>query len=253
MEGVGFALDRKTCDSVIAFQPVSSRIAVLTLEGTIRTHIVAVYAPTEIPADSSKNQFYSQLQQVIDSLPHSEFIIVAGDTNAHSSNWQQLLSTPTETQADVALPERSRFSSSGLLPHTKPIPFKLPGQLRVMRGADCGSDHHLVVMKMKLRLNRNKRISTPVSRRDWSRLADPICKQQFELKLRNRFEILKEPENADEAEQFASVTVDCANAFCPIMRRRTQAWISNECLDMMDQRKKCKCTDINRYRELHHA
>ncbi|KIH46393.1 hypothetical protein ANCDUO_23555 [Ancylostoma duodenale] len=126
--------------------------------------------------------------------------------------------------------------------------------IRVMRGADCGSDHHLVVMKVKLRLKRSKRISAPVSRRDWSRLADPICKQQFELKLRNRFETLKEPENADEAtEQFASVTVDCANAFCPIMRRRTQAWISNECLDMMDQRKKCKCTDINRYRELHHA
>ncbi|KIH67563.1 endonuclease/exonuclease/phosphatase family protein [Ancylostoma duodenale] len=290
-EGVGFALDRKTCDSVIAFQPVSSIIAVLTLGGTIRTHIVAVYAPMEITADSSKDQFYSQLQQVIDSLPHSEFIIVAGDTNAHVGSrregWEETLGHFGHGEMnDNSLRLLTFAASKSLLignsyfqhPRKHKLTWRCPRgtdsavlnyflipsrirssfqDIRLMRGANCGSDHQLVVVKVKLRRKSNKRISAPVSCRDWSRLADPICKQQIELELRNRFETLKEPENADEAaEQFASFTVDCASAFCSIMRRRTQAWISNECLDMMDQRKKCKCTnrhDISRCRELHHA
>ncbi|KIH43775.1 endonuclease/exonuclease/phosphatase family protein [Ancylostoma duodenale] len=196
MEGVGFALDRKTCDSVIVFQPVSSRIAVLTLEGTIRTHIVAVYAPTEITADSSKDQFYSQLQQVIDSLPHIEFIIVAGDTNAHVGSrregWEETLGhfghggmndnglrLLTFAASNSLLIDNSYFQHPRKHKLTWRCPkgtdsavldyFLIPSRfhssfqdIRLMRGADCGSDHHLMVMKVKLRLKRNKRISTPV-------------------------------------------------------------------------------------------
>ncbi|EYB93247.1 hypothetical protein Y032_0184g973 [Ancylostoma ceylanicum] len=123
-----------------------------------------------------------------------------------------------------------------------------------MRGADCGSDHHLVLAKVQLRLKKSERKSIPLNRRDWTQLADPTCRQQFEIELRNRFEVLAEPLNADEAaEQLAGVTTDCASTVCPIMRKRTQTWISNESLEMMDLRKKYKCTDIVCYRELHHA
>ncbi|EYB93248.1 hypothetical protein Y032_0184g974 [Ancylostoma ceylanicum] len=145
IEGVGFALDQRTYNSVVAFQPISSRIAVLTLEGTIRARVIAVYAPTEGAADSSKGQFYSQLQLVVDSLPHSEFTIIAGDINVgwmaprrmgrnyralrtwqnerqrsaslvicgieQLFDWQQLLPTPTEAQIDMAFPGRSGLSS----------------------------------------------------------------------------------------------------------------------------------------------
>ncbi|EYB88481.1 hypothetical protein Y032_0246g35 [Ancylostoma ceylanicum] len=83
IEGVRFALDRRTYSSVVAFQPITSRMAVPTLEGTITAHIVVVYAPTEDAADTSKDRFYSQLHLVVDSLPHSELITITADINAH--------------------------------------------------------------------------------------------------------------------------------------------------------------------------
>ncbi|VDO60213.1 unnamed protein product [Heligmosomoides polygyrus] len=60
-EGVGFALDEKATDCVLAFHPISSRLAVLTLAGTVRTHIFSVHAKTEISPDEAKDDFYSNL------------------------------------------------------------------------------------------------------------------------------------------------------------------------------------------------
>ncbi|EYB96256.1 hypothetical protein Y032_0152g2889 [Ancylostoma ceylanicum] len=36
----------------------------------------------------------------------------------------------------------------------------------------------------------------------------------------------------------------------PVIRRRTQPWISNECLQLVDERKQAKLVDFNRYRQL---
>ncbi|EYC40230.1 hypothetical protein Y032_0623g762 [Ancylostoma ceylanicum] len=126
--------------------------------------------------------------------------------------------------------------------------------IRVIRGADCGSDHYLVLAKVQLRLKKSERKSIALSRRDRTQLADPTCRQKFEIELKDRLQVLAEPLNADEAaEQLADVTTECASTFCPIMQKRTQTWISNVSLGMMNLRKKYKCTDIVRYRELHHV
>ena len=42
IEGVGFAINQMISKSVTAFQPISSRLAVLSLSGAVKTHIVAV-------------------------------------------------------------------------------------------------------------------------------------------------------------------------------------------------------------------
>ena len=62
-----------------------------------------------------------------------------------------------------------------------------------MRGADIGSDHHLLVGKVKIKLKRygssfckeGKRVRFQVNL-----LQDPQKRQEFHLKLKNRFELL---------------------------------------------------------------
>jgi len=60
----------------------------------------------------------------------------------------------------------------------------------VRRGADAGSDHHLVTAKvrLKLRIAGPNKHTTP--RYDISRLQDPRVKNAFVLQLRNRFQAL---------------------------------------------------------------
>ncbi|KAF5893028.1 endonuclease exonuclease phosphatase family, partial [Clarias magur] len=69
--------------NLIAFQPISERLAVLTINGTVKTHLISVYAPTETSPDQVKDDFYNQLQQTLNSLPWTNVSILAGDFNAH--------------------------------------------------------------------------------------------------------------------------------------------------------------------------
>ncbi|KAG2460450.1 CFDP2 protein, partial [Polypterus senegalus] len=93
--GVGFMVTSHAARSVIAFQPISSRLAVLTIKGTIKTHITSIYAPTEMCQDPVKDDFYNQLQQTLDFLPQTDVILLAGDFNAHIGTdrmgWESLM------------------------------------------------------------------------------------------------------------------------------------------------------------------
>ncbi|KAF5889856.1 endonuclease exonuclease phosphatase family [Clarias magur] len=67
--GVRFMVTSNAARSVIAFQPISERLPVFTINGTVKTHIISVYAPTETSPDQLKDDFFNQLQQMLDSLP----------------------------------------------------------------------------------------------------------------------------------------------------------------------------------------
>ena len=69
--------------------------------------------------------------------------------------------------------------------------------VRVRRGADVGSDHHLVTANVKLKLMKQ---ATPhrVKKFDTGKLKDPRKKQEFKLELRNRFRVLENLAESDE-------------------------------------------------------
>ncbi|EYC20169.1 hypothetical protein Y032_0022g487 [Ancylostoma ceylanicum] len=57
--------------------------------------------------------------------------------------------------------------------------------------------------------------------------------------------------NADEEEkQMSDVVLECPKSLCPVIRRRTKSWISNECLELVDERKQAKLVDFIRYGQL---
>ena len=68
--------------------------------------------------------------------------------------------------------------------------------MRNKRGADIGSDHHLVVANFKLKIQAHKQRTKQLRKRyDISRLkAEKKMQELFKLELTNRFQILTDTE-----------------------------------------------------------
>ena len=48
--------------------------------------LVQVYAPTDNRDNDAKKQFYASLQEVVDSAPRGDEVVVMGDLNARVGN-----------------------------------------------------------------------------------------------------------------------------------------------------------------------
>lgn len=72
--------------SVLAFQPISERLANLTIKGTITMYNTSAYASTETSLDAAKDNFYNSLWLILDTTPKTDLIIIAGDLCAHTGS-----------------------------------------------------------------------------------------------------------------------------------------------------------------------
>jgi len=81
--GTGFIIMGRTINSVIGFEAINERLCKIRLKGKYNNvTLVNIYAPTEDKADSEKENFYEQLQLVIDQIPKIDTTVVLGDANA---------------------------------------------------------------------------------------------------------------------------------------------------------------------------
>ena len=62
--------------------------------------------------------------------------------------------------------------------------------VRVRRGADVGSDHHLVIARIRMKPRRTDRQQTGHRRFDVNKLDDPAVKKSFLTQLKNRYQAL---------------------------------------------------------------
>ena len=85
--GVDFLIHRNHNNSVIEFNAISSRLAVLKLRGKYNNvTLIQCYAPTTTHPDEKVDTFYSQLQQLIDKTSKRDILFVMGDFNAKIGN-----------------------------------------------------------------------------------------------------------------------------------------------------------------------
>ena len=65
--------------------------------------------------------------------------------------------------------------------------------VRVKRGADINSDHHLLVGEFRMKLAAKKKTDNKVQRRfEIRKLQNTKIRQELEITLRNRFQTLEE-------------------------------------------------------------
>ena len=108
---------------------------------------------------------------------------------------------------------------------------------RVYRGADAASDHYLLVMKIKLKLQRNPDRARTNARFDTQKLENEMFKSKFSVELRNRFAVLEVEENINEdCMQMEKVYIETAEKVLGRVKKKNKQWLREETREAIDQR-----------------
>ena len=224
-----------------------------------------------------KNSFYAQLQSALDKIPNRDMLILMGDINAkvgsnntnrerkmgrqgigemneneemladfcftnslvirgtifshrkcHKATWVKL----TENRIDLVM-VRKRYRSS-------------LQDVRVRRGADVGSDPHLLVTKIKMQLSvRKNRLKQKKS--SMSKNLNKDTRQTFQISSHDRFEVLQSSE-AEKVEQrwltFKEAVAGACEDVLEWAHFRRKMWISDESCKKVERRRLAK-QDMN--------
>uniref|UniRef100_A0A670JNS7 Reverse transcriptase domain-containing protein n=1 Tax=Podarcis muralis TaxID=64176 RepID=A0A670JNS7_PODMU len=115
-------------------------------------------------------------------------------------------------------------------------------------GADCGSDHQLLIAKLKLKLKKVGKTTGP------ARYNLRQIPYEYTVEVRNRFKDLDLVDRVPEElwMEARNIIQDAATKTIPMKRKCKKAkWLSNEALQIAGERRQAKCEgDSERYRKL---
>ncbi|EDO46312.1 predicted protein, partial [Nematostella vectensis] len=185
--------------------------------------IIQCYAPTNDSEEEEKDNFYNRLTTIIQDRPTRNIIIVMGDFNAKiggdNRGYEEIMGQQGlgkmndngERFADLCA--ASNLVIGGSVFHHRRIhkatwvspdlstgnqidhlcigkKFRRSLQdVRVKRGADVASDHHLLVARLKLKLKKNwTGGSSKRQRYNTITLKDSKKKEEFKVTLSNKFQ-----------------------------------------------------------------
>ena len=242
-------------------------------------NIVQCYAPTNDKSEEVKDEFYNQLQGILSRLSDQDVNILMGDFNAKigadNTGYDEVMgrhglgemNENGERFADACALNNMVIGGS-VFPHKRIhkatwvspdlitenqidhvcIAKKFRRSLkdvRVKRGADVASDHHLVVAKLKLKLRRNETSrQRRKARYNVDFLRDVSTAESFRVTLSNRYQVLQELHEDDEGLNINSQGMDIKEAInyaCEEVVGRRQPeqkeWLSAETFRKIQDRK----------------
>ena len=286
--GVAIIMKKEAAGALISWKPVSDRIITARFNSKhIKTTVVQVYAPTNDASDEEKDRFYNQLQQVFNETHDHDLVITMGDLNAkigyqmpgeegvvgqhalegqRSDNGERFVAMCMENNMAITT---TQYPHKDIHKYTWTSPdgrtknqidhIAINGKfrrsitdVRAYRGADCASDHNLVICTVKLKLSKVKRDRAGVKKYDISRLQHRATKEKFTLELRNRFSCLQveddenEESNAEDStvekkwRNFRDVYNQTAEKVLGFRKRKVKPWISPDSWREIEARGKIK-------------
>lgn len=226
--GVGFIIRKEISNSVISCSPISSRLIVIRLEAQpMNISIIQVYAPTSSYTDEEIEEFYDQLQNLVNDIPKKDILITMGDWNAKVGqdayqDWSgtvgrfglgetndrglrllEFASTHRLTLANTLHPHKASRTHTWHSPNGQvhnQIDYILVQQkfkssinkakTRTFPGADIGSDHDMVLMTFKLKLSTKRKAKSTRIKFDLEKLKDPLIKETFQAQIGGKFAAL---------------------------------------------------------------
>ena len=283
-EGVALIISKQAWKTFRGWEAHGPRIlwaSFSTGSRKVNINIVQIYAPTNDAEDEDKDDFYGRLQGVMDRLPAKDVNIVMGDANAkvgedptgyetimgrhglgtmneNGERFAEFCSINGLTIGGTIFPHKQIHKATWRSPDGKTenqidhicISSKFRRSLqdvKVARGADVASDHHLLLATLKLKLksynrtNPSKRPKYEISHLQGRK------KEEFKITLRNRFEPLQLLE--DDVETHWEKVREVFTSTCmEVLGEKTQVhkeWITQETLDKIEVRrnKKAKVND----------
>ena len=227
--GVGFAIKTELVGKLSGLpKGINDRLMTLRLplSGNKHATIVSAYAPTMTNPDEVKDKFYDDLDNVISATPRTDKLILLGDFNARvgtdhqtwegvigpegvgkcNSNGLLLLRKCAEhdlliTNTVFRLPNSNK--TSWMHPRSKHwhlIDYVIVRRTdrqdvkvtKTMCGADCWTDHRLVVSKLNLRIQpaRRPQGKKAPKRLDVSKLNKDSMRQDFLTDICNQLDAM---------------------------------------------------------------
>jgi hypothetical protein len=119
-------------------------------------------------------------------------------------------------------------------------------------GADCDSDHHLLVATLKIRLGKKRKLETPL-RLNLEGLYDKA--EVYVVKVKNRLEALEmmdEPRSPEELwMKTKEILLDTAKEVVGFKKRVSKkTWISSDTFELINEKREAKHKDPVKYKEL---
>ena len=282
-EGVGLMLAPEAQRALIGWEPISSRIITAkftTKRKDIKLNIVQCYAPTNDTEEDKKDDFYERLQVVIDRLGKKDVTLVMGDLNAKigadNTGYECIMgrhglgqmNENGERLADLCALNELVIGGS-IFPHKRihAATWRSPDHVtenqidhicisrkfrrscqdvRVMRGADVPSDHHLLMSTVKLRLKRFHNTRSSRTKYNVGLLRDEDRRTEFCCSVSNKYQLLQElmeDDGADIETQWESRKKVWIEACAEVLgEKKTQhkEWISNDTISKLEERKRKK-------------
>ena len=277
--GVALLMTPEATRALLSWEPVSPRILTARFNSKGRkVTILQCYAPTNAADIEDKENFYQQLQAVVDKTPKRDLKILMGDVNAKvgSDNTNRELimgshGTGEQNENGEFFTEFCIFNDlvigGTIFPHkeihkttwTSPD-GKTENQIdhitigrkwrrslqdvRVKRGADAASDHHLVIAILKTKLKAyNDQAGRPLHKFNVHSLKERNKAEEFQIELRNKFSVLSQLPEETVEEQWQSMRETWKTTCQTVLGKRTRKhkeWLTTETWALITERKQLK-------------
>ena len=281
-EGVAIMLSRTAQRALIGWEAHGPRIVTAsfrTKKKGIQMNVIQCYAPTNDSDTDTKDDFYSRLQAVLDQTKEKDFNIVMGDLNAKvgsdNTGYEEIMGRQALGEMNDNGERFAEFCGlnqlaigGSIFPHKRihKATWISPDQatenqidhlcvskkfrrslqdVRVKRGADAASDHHLLTGKIKLKLRKVAQSQSHSAKYNTSSLRNRQTKASFSLSLRNRFEVMQEMITEDTdvhtiwEKTKETIKTTCDEELGP-RKKQNKEWITEETLTRVQQRKQKK-------------
>ncbi|CAH2107939.1 unnamed protein product [Euphydryas editha] len=277
LHGVGIVVPSKLNCCVLGYNPVSERIVTLKLNTRpCALNIVQIYAPTSQCSDEEIDEFYGTLGDTLNKLPNREVTLILGDWNAkvgNSDSDSELrhvvggygLGERNERGTrflDFCIDRKLSILNTFFQHHPRRLyTWKSPGDkyrnqidyvlintrwktsitnVKTFPGAECGSDHNLLVAKLNIRLKAPRKYPPPKPRQ-LGTTEKGTFQQVLEAKLK------EDPctSEQDANSQWEHLKTHINNTLSNFMNSRNpeskkKIWISDSTWELIERRKEIK-------------
>ena len=279
--GVGFLINKKWQDRIERVKSIGHRVAelVLCINKRYKLKIVQVYAPTTSHGDEEVENFYNDLDKILEKPCY--YTILMGDFNAKVGKRANSSETATgifglgtrnergDTLVEWATSEKFKIMNTMFKKKPKrrwtwkspdgttknEIDYVLTTKpdtitdVTVINRINVGSDHRMVMSSVKLdtKAERKKLIKKQTPKVDPTLIRSR--KEEFQVELKNKFDILAETEDLDTKSKMLTETIQqCATSVAKEASKQTKSRLSTETRALMKKRREMAETGNTRKR-----
>jgi len=115
------------------------------------------------------------------------------------------------------------------------------------READCDTDHHLVIAKVRERLAVGNQAAQRFDRQTFNlrKLNEPEVREQYQIEITNRFAVLENLNDNEDVDRTwesikENIQTSAKESLGLHVLKQNKPWFDEECLVFLDQRKRAK-------------